>query len=213
MNGAILTPELLVSKFPRLWHMAEEDSWPSIQERGLMSTTALLDLYGVEGEERDAIEAVKRTRMVSLSRPGLPTVWIRDNLPVNETVLRRTLVGVDEPEFYRMLNSRVFFWVNRGRLDKLRNAGAYKGRRHDILEIDTALLVHEYEEQIELSHLNSGAVHPAANYPRGSGTFRNITDYRWRERLAVNRAEPIVELTIPYAVPDIHRFVLSVETQ
>ena len=39
--------EELLSDCPTLYHMAEDRSWPSIRHRGLLSTTALLDLYGV----------------------------------------------------------------------------------------------------------------------------------------------------------------------
>jgi hypothetical protein len=47
-----VTEEELVSIYPRLWHMAEDGSWPSIADNGLLSTSALLDLYGVSGKSR-----------------------------------------------------------------------------------------------------------------------------------------------------------------
>jgi hypothetical protein len=40
--------------------MAEVGTWLSIRERGLLSTSALLDLYGIEGEERRRIESCNR---------------------------------------------------------------------------------------------------------------------------------------------------------
>ena len=49
----ILTPAYISERWPRLYHMAEAGSWPSIKERGLLSTTALLDLFELEGESRD----------------------------------------------------------------------------------------------------------------------------------------------------------------
>ena len=111
------------------------------------------------------------------------------------------------------LNSRVFFWLSQRRLKKLRNAGAYAEREHDILTINTQSLVDAYAGEIELCHLNSGAVHPAADYPRGAGSFQPIASYPWSDRLAIAPAEPIVELTVPYAVPDIERFVIDVTTR
>lgn len=204
-----LTPDALAARYPRLYHMAEEGSWPSIRERGLLSTTALLDLFELQGEPRAAIESRRRNRSVAIRHPTHGTAWIRDNLPVNETVLRRTLVGMTEEQYYRTLNGRVFFWVSTRRLDKLRNAPPYKERLHDILELDTTALLQRYADVVELSHLNSGAVHPAANYPRGTGTFHPIRSYPWGERKAVS-AEPLVEVTVPYSVPDIADFVVSV---
>ena len=44
----------LLEHYPRLWHMAEDGSFKSIRKNGLLSTTALLDLYGISGEEREA---------------------------------------------------------------------------------------------------------------------------------------------------------------
>lgn len=209
----ILTPELLARRWPRLYHMAEAGSWKSVKYHGLLSTTALLDLFEISGAERDAIEAARRPESVPIHHPDHGTVWIRDNKPINETVLRRTLTGMSEPDWYRTLNRRVFFWLSEHRLEKLRNAPPYRRREHDILTIDTKSLVDAHAAEIELCHLNSGAVHPAANYPRGAGSFQPIASYPWFDRLAIAPTEPIVELTVPYAVADIERFVIDVTTR
>jgi hypothetical protein len=193
--------------------MAEAGSWESVKRHGLLSTTALLDLLEVSGAQRDAIEAARRPDSVPIHHPDHGIAWIRDNKPINETVLRRTLTGMREPDWYRTLNGRVFFWLSEGRLEKLRDAPPYRQREHDILTIDTKALVDAYAAEIELCHLNSGAVHPAADYPRGAGSFQPIASYPWPDRLAPAPTEPIVELTIPYAVPDIERFVIDVTTR
>lgn len=207
-----LTPELLVARYPKLWHMAEAKAWASIKSHGLLSTTGLLDLFGVEGDQRTLIEARRRTESVRLEHPDHGVAWVRDNLPINETVLRRTLTGMGLEDFYRLLNGRVFFWVSRERLDRLRNAAPYRDRKHDILVLDTAAVVERHGAEIELCHLNSGAVHPAADYLRGVGTFQKIEDYPWSERCKVS-SEPLVEVTIPYGVEDIDDLVLSVTTE
>jgi len=208
-----LTPKYLAERWPRLYHMAEASSWESVKRHGLLSTTALLDLFGISGAQRDAIEAARRPESVPIHHADHGTAWIRDNKPINETVLRRTLTGMSEPDWYRTLNGRVFFWLSERRLEKLRNAPPYRQREHDILTVDTKSLVDVYATEIQLCHLNSGAVHPAADYPRGAGSFQPIASYPWPDRLATAPAEPIVELTIPYAVPDIDRFVIDVTTR
>jgi hypothetical protein len=207
-----LTPATLAKLYPRLYHMAEEGSWVSIQKHGLLSTTALLDLFEVPVEQRRALEAQRRLDSVPIHHPVHGTAWIRDNKPINETVLRRTLEGMTEEQFYRTLNSRVFFWVAIDRLDRLRKAPPYRNRRHDILELDTAALLKRHHERVELCHLNSGAVHPAAKYPRGAGTFAPIESYQYGERKRVSN-EPLVEVTVLYAVPDVRDFVISVTTR
>jgi hypothetical protein len=40
----------LIKIYPRLWHVAEDGSWPSISRYGLLRTSALLDLYEITGE-------------------------------------------------------------------------------------------------------------------------------------------------------------------
>jgi len=62
--------EELLSDCPTLYHMAEDRSWPSIRHRGLLSTTALLDLYGVKGAARVHIEERRRPASVPLDREG-----------------------------------------------------------------------------------------------------------------------------------------------
>jgi hypothetical protein len=207
---APLTAELLAGRYPRLYHMAEAGSWPSIAKHGLLSTTALLDLFEVEKPQRDEIETRKRRESVEIHHPSHGSAWIRDNKPINETVLHRTLVGMSEPDWYRTLNSRVFFWLSEDRLARLRNAPPYRKRQHDILVIDTGRLLEHYESSVELAHLNTGAVHPSAKYPRGAGTFRCIADYPWQERLRVAPNEPVVELTVLRSVPRVAEIVIDV---
>jgi hypothetical protein len=193
--------------------MAEAGSWPSVRRHGLLSTTALLDLFAIDGPRRDEIESARRPETVMIEHPRHGKAWIRDNKPINETVLRRTLVGMQMDAWYRTLNGRVFFWLSTDRLERLRNAPPYRSRPHDILTLDTAALLARHGSRVELAHLNTGAVHPSANYPRGAGTFRTIEEYPWRERLTVAPGEPIVELTVPYAVPDVRCFVIDVSTR
>lgn len=209
MHGP-LTTAYIASRWPRLFHMAEAGSWASIQRYGLLSTSALLDLFEIQGSEREVLESRRRPYSVAIEHPTYGTAWIRDNRPINETVLRRTLEGMTEPEFYRLLNGRVFFWLTEIRLRRLRNAPPYRSRPHDILVLDTERFLAHYGNRAELSPLNSGAVHPAANYPRGKGTFSRIQDYPWAHRRRVAPTEPIVELTVPYAVPDIANYVTEV---
>lgn len=208
----ILTPDYMIYRWPRLYHMAEAGSWASIKRFGLRSTTALLDLFDIRGQERDAVESVRRPESVPIHHPAYGSAWIRDNKPINETVLHRTLVGMTEADWYRALNSRVFFWLSENRLNRLRNAPPYRTRQHDVLVLSTEKLLTAHADIVELSPLNSGAVHPAADYPRGIDTFRRIPNYRWADRLRVAPAEPIVELTVPYQLPDPQSLIIHVST-
>jgi hypothetical protein len=207
---ATLTADYLAERWPQLLHLTEAGAWDSIRRGGLLSTTALLDRFGIAGEQREAIESARRPHNVPIAHPEHGAAVIHDNRPVNETALRRTLVGMSERDWYRELNRRVFFWLSESRLHRLRNAQLNRDRAHDVLVVDTARLLAAHGERIELAHLNTGAVRASANYPRGVGTFRRIEDYPWQARLRTAPREPIVELTVGYAVPHIEHLVVDV---
>jgi hypothetical protein len=205
-----LTAEYVCRRWPRLFHLTEAGAWEAIQRHGLLSTTALLDRFEIAGPQRQRIESVRRPESVRIEHERYGHALIHDNRPINAGALRRTLVGMSEVEWYRELNRRVFFWLSEERLNRLLNARPNRDRRHDVLIVDTGKLLDVYADQVELAHLNTGAVHHTANYPRGAGTFQRVSDYPWRERLRIAPHEPIVEITVPDAVPDITRFVSHV---
>lgn len=206
-----VTPSEFAERYPCLWHMAELGSLDSIRSHGLRSTTALLDLFEYSGAERQVIEGERRAESVTISHPRFGTAVIRDNKPMSEVVLKRTLVGVTPEGWYRLLNGKVFFWVKRERLDRLRMARAYRERKHTILMVDTARLLDRHAERVTLSTMNSGATHPGAQYKRGIGTFEPLARFRWAERLISHPNEVVVELAVEYAVLDIADLVLSLE--
>ena len=72
-----ITREDLIKYFPRLYHMAEKGTRPSIKKRGLLSTTALLDLYGTKGKEREMIESLRRPDSVRIKHEEYGTAVIR----------------------------------------------------------------------------------------------------------------------------------------
>jgi hypothetical protein len=81
--------EELISHCPTLYHMAERGSWASIKERGLLSTTALLDLYGIEEPQRGVIERQHGPHGIALQRGDLPQAIVRDQIPMSDAGLVR----------------------------------------------------------------------------------------------------------------------------
>jgi hypothetical protein len=198
----------LLNDCPLLFHMAERGSWTSIQQHGLLSTSALLDLYGVEGEERSAIEAARRSASIRIFHERHGEAVVRDQLPMDDRGLVRCLQdGLTPPDWYRLLNQRVFFWLTRERLLRLLCAGTYADQSHDVLEIDAAGIVDAYRDRITLCPINSGCTKPFP-HPRGAATFKSIGDYpydAWRRKR--KRGERVVELSVLGGVPDVSRFV------
>jgi hypothetical protein len=194
--------ERLISRHPTLYHMAEDESWESIRRHGLLSTSALLDRFEVEGEARYAIESTRRPEIVRVEHPEHGVALVRDNKPMQEKSLEKCLVEMTPREWYEHLNRRVFFWVEWKRLLRLLDARAYKDRPHLVLEVDTAELLDRHAERVTLSPINSGATFAMSPASRGQGTFRRVADHP--------EDKPIVELSVDYAVPDIADFVISV---
>lgn len=109
--------ELLVHLYPRLDHMAHEGAWPSIEHHGLLSTTALLDLFGVNGTRREQLESCRRPKSEEINHPIHGRVLLRDQIPLNEKKLLKALQdGLTPPEWYRLLNRKVFLWGPKSRL-------------------------------------------------------------------------------------------------
>jgi len=197
-----------IDRHPRLWHMAEIENWQLIQEHGLLSTSALLDLFEYEGAARHVIEAAFRPESVVIEHPDLGKAVVRDQRPmISDSVVARYLDELSPEEWYRTLNRRVFFWVRERRLEKLLAAGLYRKRPHIVLVLDTRRLLARHLNRVTLSPLNSGAIFPAGKARRGPQTFSSFDDYPWSER--IGQPEPVVELAVDHAVPTIADFLVD----
>jgi hypothetical protein len=210
-NSMGVSVKEIVTAHPQLYHMAEANSWGSIMQRGLLSTTALLDLFEYKGQQRAAIESKHRPESVTISHPKYGEAVIRDQKPMRESALKKCLVGMGISEWYRLLNERVFFWLTLERVETLLNARAYRGLMHTVLTVDTAEMLRRHSDRITLSPINSGSTiyNPQE---RGPNTFLSLDEYPYEERRKKRgRQEAIAELAVSYSVPDISELVLRVE--
>jgi hypothetical protein len=206
-----MTKDELVLNYPTLFHMAEDGSWESIKRFGLLSTTALLNLFQIDGTFRTAIESQRRPNSVAIRNPTLGVAVIRDQKPMSETALVGCLDRMTPTAWYQLLNGKVFFWLRRDRLSRLLQARAYRDSRHCVLTLDTAAILNRHIDKITLSPINSGST-IFKPQPRGQNTFLPIADYpfdRWSQKRGVSQA--IVELAVEYSVPDIGEMVVKVE--
>lgn len=203
--------ETLWKEYPRLFHMAAAGSWPSIRKHGLLSTSALLDLFQVTGRARTMIECRHRPESVTITHPELGSAIIRDQKPMSDAALRRCLRGVTLQAWYQFLNRHVYFWPVEERLERLLDAKAYRHLEHVVLTLDTKSLVTACRSAIRLSPINSGSTMRNPQ-PRGPKTFIRIADYPFEERRRLRgRRNAIAELATGHSVPDIARHVLVVE--
>jgi hypothetical protein len=203
----------LVAVYPRLYHMAEAGSWPGIREHGLLSTTALLDLFEVDGDLRAGLESARRQQSTRINHAVHGTAVVRDQIPLREGPLEQCLIGMAVADWYRELNRRVFFWLNENRVTGLLQARAYRDRPHDVLTLDTASLVAAHEDNITLAPINTGST-IFKPQPRGVGTFLSIADYPfedWRRRRG--RRNAVTELAVDRAVEDLVDHTVVVESR
>ncbi len=207
-----MSPDDFVQMYPTLWHMAELDNWPLIEEYGLLSTTALLDLFEYSGSARQAIESAFRANSIQIDHPGVGVATIRDQRPmVSDAVVSKFLDVLSPAKWYKLLNSRVFFWVAEPRLERMLAAGLYRERPHKVLELDTAQLLDRHLLEVTLSPINSGAIFPMGTTRRGPQTFKRFDEYPWRDRLG--RAEPVVELAVDRSLPDVMELLRDVSVR
>jgi hypothetical protein len=201
----------LIADCPTLYHMAERGSWESIMQYGLLSTSALLDLYAIQPPIRTEIESRHRPKSVELQRDSLPRAVVRDQIPMSDEGLRRALPERLSPvDWYELLNNKAFFWLSEERLHKLTNAKAYRDQEHDVLEVDTRSLIEAHRSTVWLCPINSGCTKPMP-HPRDETIFSRIADYpyaHWRERRS--RRERVVELAVDHSVADIRDHVRRV---
>ena len=197
--------EQLISAYPRVFHMAEGGSWPKIRKHGLLSTNALLDLFQKSGEKRSKIESQWRPCSVQIYHPKYGKAVIRDQKPGRPDWMKKVLVCVTPEQWYRFLNGKVFFWLSQERLMSMLNAPPYAKSCHDVITVDTRLLVDRHMDRIRLCRLNSGF----ARYGQGKrnfATFKRIDDYPLGPKRNIPK-----ELTVECRVADIAELAISVD--
>jgi hypothetical protein len=205
-----ISPDRFIQLYPRLYHMAEEGTWESISERGLLSTSALLDLFEINGNERFVIESQHRPESIVIEHRVYGRAVIRDQKPMRETSLQKCLINMPPREWYELLNRKVFFWPTRERLLGLLAAKAYRDRTHCVLTIDTQRMFESQLNGIRLSPINSGSTiyNPQ---PRGRHTFSVLEDYPYEERRKKRgMTNAVAELCVDYSVPDVGSVVSRV---
>jgi len=199
-----VAPDVIAASYPRLYHLTHVDNWNLIRRLGLLSTSALLDLFGIDGESRRPLERSNRRELVPIRHKDYGVAILRDQKPMDDRGLERALTdGINPVDWYRLVNKHVFFWVDRGRVDRLLGARAYRNDRHALLVVRTQPLLDRYASSIVLSPLNTGATKPMP-HPRGKNCFVPLASYPFaylKQKRSVRDA--VVELAIPGSVPDL----------
>lgn len=203
----------LVRLYPRLFHMAADGSWPSIERHGLLSSAELVRVWESQSDTRGVLEQ-KRTSPVELKHPHFGTAVLRDQAPIHIPSLERALAGrMTVAEWLDALNSRVFFFLDPTSLFGMLRSPSYRRATHTVLTINTESFVAAHESEIQLTDMNTGFAQPHNHKARGPETFQPLAVFTHptREHAHVVKGRDVVELCISGGVVDIVDHVLQVE--
>lgn len=198
--------DALASKYPKLYHVADTRNWDSICKHGLLSTTALLDLFEYTDEQRFEIESQLRLEQFRISHPVHGEAIIGDqdtmkNRPAEGLFLEKCLDGITPEEWFEFLNGKTFFWADDMGLRRMLGAELNRNKSHYVITVDSRKLIERHAGRVTLSPINSASL--SRMKKRSDDTFRPIGDYpqmRW-----------INELAVDYSVPDILDVTISVD--
>jgi hypothetical protein len=142
-------------------------------------------------------------------------IRIRDQSPMPPAVLGKYLRdGLSPEDWYDLLNSKVFFWLDPDRLNRQRRACGDAPQR--VLVVDAARMLDKHGSRAAVTPINTGNAMRAAA-PRGLSTFvpwARWTSDGWEfEKAGMAASRPAnhkpVELTIEDAVEDIMDHVVE----
>ncbi|CAK0787302.1 hypothetical protein CVIRNUC_010520 [Coccomyxa viridis] len=197
---------------PVVYHIAESANWPFIEKEGLQCAATLMRQSSLDVEEIKRCERQQRT-----SRLVLPDGRVlRDQCPVPATALERCLVNMSPPEWYSLLNSQIFFWVDVDRLNRVRKVMI--DTVQFVAVVDTAALLAKYGASAAVTPFNIGNARRKASQ-RSNSTLVPYTLWQssgWQtETEGVGgrpraRSHKAAELVVDTAIPDFMDFVLEV---
>lgn len=190
------------------YHLVDIRNWKSIQAQGLLSTQGLVEL------STNVDRSILRQH-----RPDEKYVdfgaFIRDQSAMPREALERALrSGVTPEDWFELLNSKVFFWLDLNRLNRHRIS--CRSQKQVVLAIDAGRMLEEYSSFASVSPISSGnAMHDEV--PRNLTTF--VPYEKWVETgwdseqvpgmARRSRSLLPAELTITAGIPDIARFVIG----
>ncbi len=187
-----IKPEDFAKRFPQLYHLTFAANLPSIEQHGLLSAVALADQYDFTPEERQACIDQRR-----LCNQDLHGITLRDQHAAPESKMKTCLVGVSIPDWLALLNSKVFFFVELKKAQRL--AETYAAYQNILLEVDSKTLLERHASESFVCRFNSGAFLFKPT-PRGRNSFIPMAEFELRKKSVPG------ELTINEAVPNIMSF-------
>ncbi len=205
-----MTPPAAWPLSDRVYHLAHAENWDSIRRTGLHSTAALIARAKLRATDARPFTGYRDRAM------QLPSgEWLRDQCPMPPAALTRCLDdGLTPADWYALVNAKVFFWLDRERLE--RHAAACRAAPQIVMALDLRELARRHAGRAFVTPFNVGnARRKAAS--RGRRTFVPLDAWlatRWRTEAPPGGAprapsHPPAELAVEGAVPDVMDFVVE----
>ena len=140
----------MAERFARLYHLAEASNLPSILRHDLLSTQQLVKLAGIDATTSVALFRNQR----STNQRIADGITVQDQRPMPASALAPALDdGLEPSDGYALLNG-FFFWPDRERMERQKNACG--DRPQVVLTFDGAALLNDFAPSAYVSPINSG---------------------------------------------------------
>jgi hypothetical protein len=180
---------------PELAHVTFQGGSQSIRRRGLQSVAALAAASTSTDEDTHRLLSSYRPDVLPLPFPEGEIVVLRDQLRRRRNI-EASLHDMTEVEWLGVLNERVFLFPSRHkRVSELVDAYTAKGHAQEVMYLDTALLLQDHENVVEVATVNTGA------FPHKSGPTRGRETFIPLERLPRSQLAKVQEVTVRGQLP------------
>jgi hypothetical protein len=183
----------LARRFPNLWHVTFAGGWNGIQRHGFLRTIDVLPgCCGAQRTEPTSVELADGTQ-----------IMLRDQLRTRVDPTR-SLDAITPSEWWRLVNSRVYFFCREREVDRL--VGSYLGRQlaQEVIKLRTKPALEVLTDQVEVTTVNVGVFPRTRGPSRGRNSFVPLADY------AVVDTAKLREVTIVARMPVVSSAITSV---
>ena len=178
--------------WPRLFHVTNRKTLPSIRRYGLLSAARLCELFDVPNERRAALLGANRDGYEPLQHPLRGTAVLRRQKMRDQAMHSRLTPGLTPADWRRFINGLVFFVTHEARAIRLRD---YDRDQDQIILFWCTRALLDAGLDLRVCRYNNGMVDRS---PPGRRRLRAPSDYVPLSRYA---GGPISEVAVPNAIP------------
>jgi hypothetical protein len=191
-----MTEEEFLARCKRLSHVAPAGAWESFQKNGLRTAELLILQADLDGSRQQDLLTRIRPDAVTL-RLGTQEVTIRDQGPL---LARKDLTsllgdGMTVEEWVRILNKRVYLFVDPAARDKLMSKYVERDGAQDLIVFSPLGLWRTARGRLELSSQNTGAVARISTAYKFRETFLPVSRFPNRTPAEVTIADGLDDLS------------------